>query len=107
MKESLFDFNPSQWVPFKDKKEIERVLKIKREDIEKHSNPEFKIRVVPDADIEFIWIVDMLRRIKHSSETGEKLVMILPNPAPTYRQLARLINACNIDCSNIFNCCTN
>ena len=28
--------------------------------------------------------------------------MILPNPAPLYRHLARLINACNIDCRNLY-----
>ena len=46
-----FDFNPSEWVPFKDKKEINRVARIKREDMEKHPNPEFIIKVVPDADV--------------------------------------------------------
>ena len=95
-KENLFEFSPSPWVPFKDKKEIERVLKIKREDIEKHDNPDFRIRVVPDTDAESILITDMFSCIKHSAETGEKLVMILPNPAPIYRHVARLINACNI-----------
>ncbi|MGJ7027637.1 6-phosphogluconolactonase, partial [Petrimonas sulfuriphila] len=97
-----FDFNPSEWVPFKDKKEINRVLAIKREDIERHENPDFKIKVLPDSDVEYYWITDMFRRIKHSSDTGEKLVMILPNPAPLYRHLARLINACNIDCRNVY-----
>ena len=29
-----FDFSPSQWVPFRDKNEINRVLAIKREDRE-------------------------------------------------------------------------
>ena len=48
-----FDFNPSEWVPFKDKKEINRVLAIKREDIERHENPDFKIKVLPDSDVEF------------------------------------------------------
>ena len=97
-----FDFNPSEWVPFKDKKEINRVLAIKREDIERHENPDFKIKVLPDSNVEYYWITDMFRRIKHSSDTGEKLVMILPNPAPLYRHLARLINACNIDCRNVY-----
>jgi len=99
---NTFDFIPSHYVPFRDKKEIQRVLKIKRENIEKHRNPDFKIRVIPDADIEFIMITDMFRRIMHSAETGEKLVMILPNPCPTYRFVARLINACKIDCRNVF-----
>lgn len=97
-----FDFNPSGWVPFKDKDEIARVANIKRTDIEKHSNPEFIIKVVPDADVDFIWLTDMVGRIKHAAETGNRLVMILPNPAPIYRHVARLINACNIDCSNIY-----
>ncbi len=96
-----FDFDPSVWVPFKDKKEINRVAAIKREDIEKHSNPDFKITVVPDADVESYWITDMFRRIKESAETGRKLVMILPNPCPVYRHVARLINACKVNCKNL------
>jgi glucosamine-6-phosphate deaminase len=97
-----FEFNPSPWVPFRNKKEIERVVNIKKEELEKHPNPDFKIRIVPDADLEYYWITDMFKRIKQAADTGAKLVMILPNPAPVYRNLARLINACNIDCRNIY-----
>lgn len=97
-----FDYNPSEWVPFRDKKEIERVAAIKREDMEKHENPDFRIKVIPDADVESYWITDMFARIKRASETGKPLVMILPNPCPVYRHVARLINACNIDCSNLY-----
>ncbi|MGV8090490.1 MAG: hypothetical protein AB2L24_01310 [Mangrovibacterium sp.] len=100
--ETFFTYNPSQWVPFKDKKEIDRVLKIRKEDLTKHANPDFKISIVPDADVEYIWITDMFSRIKHASETGEKLIMILPNPCPVYRHVVRLINACQIDCRNIY-----
>jgi glucosamine-6-phosphate deaminase len=99
---NLFEFTPSEWVPFKEKKEIERVLNIKREDIERHSNPDFKINVVLDSDVSHIFIADMFKRIKHSADTGERLVMILPNPFPDYRFVARLINACNIDCRNVY-----
>ena len=96
-----FEFSPSHWVPFKDKKVIERVSAIKREELEIHHNPEFIIKVIPDTDVDHYWITDMFKRIMHSADTGEKLVMILPNPAPLYRNLARLINACNIDCRHI------
>ena len=99
---NIFEFNPSEWVPYKNKKEIERVLNIKREDIERHSNPDFKINVVLDSDVSHIFIADMFIRIKHSADTGERLVMILPNPFPDYRFVARLINACNIDCRNVY-----
>lgn len=99
---SEFDFNPSKWIPFKDKNVINRVLRIKREEIANHPNPDLKISVVPDNDIEFIWVTDMFRRIQHSAMTGEKLVMILPNPCPLYRHVARLINSCKTDCRNLF-----
>ena len=98
----LFEFSPSQWVPFRDKKEIERVIRIRKEDFTTHANPDFKISIVPDADVEYIWITDMFSRIKRAAETGEKLVMILPNPCPVYRHVARLINACQIDCRNVY-----
>lgn len=96
-----FEFSPSQWVPFKDKKEIEKAVSIKRDDIEKHWNPDFKIKVVPDAEVEFYWLMDMFKRIKHASDSGEKIVMILPNPAPIYKKLAMLLNISDIDCRNI------
>jgi glucosamine-6-phosphate deaminase len=102
MDNHTFNYSPSDSVPFRDKKEIERVVKIKREDLEKHPNPDFKIKIIPDAEIEFIMIADMLQRIKESSETGKKVVMILPNPCPTYRHVARLINTLNLDCSNLY-----
>lgn len=99
---NVFEYSPSHWVPFRDKKIIEKVRNIKREDIEKHSNPDFQIKVIPDADVEFRWVTDMFSRIKQADETGEKLVMILPNPCPPYRHVARLINACKINCKNVY-----
>lgn len=97
-----FDYSPSQWVPFRDKKIIKNVRNIKREDITKHNNTEFKISVVPDADVEYLLVTDIFSRIVRSMETGEKLVMILPNPCPSYKYVARLINACKIDCRNVY-----
>jgi glucosamine-6-phosphate deaminase len=99
--QTQFNFEPSQWVPFKDKKEINRVAAIKREDIEEHENPDFNIKVIPDAEVDYYWLTDMFKRIKHAADRREKLVMILPNPAPIYKNLARLINACNVDCRKI------
>lgn len=100
--ENLFQYQPSQWVPFRDKAEIERVVGIKREDMEKHPNPDFKIAVIPNDEIEMIMVADMVKRIRQSAETGERLVMILPNPCPTYRHVARLINALQLDCRHVY-----
>ncbi len=99
---SNFEFQPSVHVPFKDKQAIARCRAIKREDIDKHPNPDFRIKVVKADDIAFIWFADMIARIKHSSDTGEKLVVILPNPCPIYRHMARIINKCGFSCKNVW-----
>ena len=97
----VFTSSPSQWVPFRDTEALERCRKIKREDIEKHPNPDFKIRVVPDADVEYIFVTDMFYRIKSAADAGKKVVFILPNPCPTYRHVARLINRFRVDCKHV------
>ncbi|MEZ0219353.1 MAG: hypothetical protein ACAH22_03565 [Tardiphaga sp.] len=99
---SEFHFRPSKCVPFVDEVEIARCRAISREQIDKHPNPDFRIRVVHDADLEFIWVTDMVRRIKQSADENKRLVMILPNPCPTYRHVARLINELKIDCRHVF-----
>lgn len=96
-----FKFEPSIWVPFRDREVIDRVAAIKREDMEKHPNPDYKIKVVPDADMAMIWITDMVTRLKQSADTGEKVVMILPNPVTLYKYVARMVNALKIDCRNL------
>jgi glucosamine-6-phosphate deaminase len=96
-----FRYSPGASVPFRDLKAIERCRKIKRSQIEKHPNPDFKIRVLKDADVEFVWITDMFSRMKRASDEGRKFVMIMPNPVPSYRHVARLINALKVDCSKI------
>lgn len=97
-----FKYEPSQWVPFRDTEVLERCRQIKREEIEKHPNPDFKIRVVKDVDIEFIWVTDMFYRIKTAMDAGQRLVLILPNPCPTYRHVARLINQFRVNCQNLW-----
>ena len=97
-----FVFQPAECIPFRDKEVIARCRAIKREDIEKHPNPNYRIKVYKDADIEFAWVTDMFTRIKKASEAGEKIVIILPNPCPSYKHVARLINACKIDCKGVY-----
>jgi len=96
-----FHFTPSPVVPFRDMDAIDRCRKITREEIDKHSNTKLKIRVVPDEDLSFIKLTDMFHRIKTSSDAGQRLVLILPNPAPLQRQLARLINRFKVDCRHL------
>ena len=43
-----FSFQPSSIIPFHDKDVCGQVRRIKRADLEKHRNPELRIRVMPD-----------------------------------------------------------
>jgi glucosamine-6-phosphate deaminase len=96
-----FKFAPADFIPFRDTRVIARVRKIKKENITKHWNPNFRINVMPDAEIEFLWITDMFFRIKTAMEAGRKLVMIMPNPWPGYAKLARLLNRARVNCRKL------
>lgn len=98
---SEFEFSPAPFVPFRDKDVIRRVRAIRRQDITKHRNPDLTIRVVPDADVEFLWITDIFHRLKTAADEGRRLVMIMPNPWPSYRKVAYLINKFRVDCRRV------
>jgi glucosamine-6-phosphate deaminase len=98
---SGFDFAPASFVPFRDKAAVERVRAIPRAKLTEHANPDFRIRILPDAELEPLWIADMFERIRRSSEAGERFVMIAPNPWPSYDKVARLINEHRISCHHL------
>ncbi len=97
---STFRFKPAPWIPFRDIEELERVRNIKREDLEKHWNPEFRIKVIPNVVSTFI--ADCFTRIKMSDEHDQKLIMVFPNPwSKTYKTIGELINRFSVDCRNV------
>jgi 6-phosphogluconolactonase/glucosamine-6-phosphate isomerase/deaminase len=96
-----FHFEPSKHVPFRDSKAIARCRAITREHIDKHPNPKLKIRVVKDGDIPYIVLAEMVGRIHRAAEAGKPLVLILPNPVPLYRQVARVLNAIHQRCDHL------
>jgi len=102
MKADKFEYSPSKWVPFRDKEVLERVRKIKREDITRHPNPDFRIQVIKDSEIEFMWVTDMFYRIKRAADEGRKIVIITPNPCPVYSKVAYLINKFRVNCRNLY-----
>jgi len=97
-----FEFSPAPFVPFRDMEEVRRVRQIGRDEITRHWNPDFRIRIVPDADVEFLWIADMFYRIKSAADEGRRLVMIVPNPWPAYSKVTHLINRFRVDCRNLW-----
>ncbi len=102
MQQSNFTYEPSKYVPFKDKKVLERVRKIKREDMENHANPDFNIQVIPDADMGVIMLFDIFHRIKTASDNNEQIILIMPNPWPHFRMLAHMLNKFKVDCSKLY-----
>ncbi len=89
-------------IPFDDMEACKRVRAIKKEDIDKHSNPDFKIEVVPGEDFEIRRIVEMFMFIKEAAERDEQLVLILPNPHPEYKHVAYLINKFKVNCRKLW-----
>src|ERR1051325_2846089 len=70
-----FRYAPSKYVPFRDVEAIARCRAIKREDIDKHRNPDFRIRVVKDADVPFLNLTDFVTRVKRANDENKRLVM--------------------------------
>lgn len=97
---SSFNIAPASFVPYKNTEVLERVRNIRREDMEKHPNPNFKIKIVDS--VSSLWLADMVARIQRSDLLDEKLVMILPNPAPVlYETVAETVNRFGINCRNV------
>ena len=98
---SHFTYDPSQHVPYRNKAVIEGVHRIKREEIGKHPNADYKIRVVPDAHLSLILLFDAFYRIKTAADNGEPIVLIMPKPRPMLCMPGRMLNAFRVDCRKL------
>jgi 6-phosphogluconolactonase/glucosamine-6-phosphate isomerase/deaminase len=97
-----FTFKPASFIPFRDTAVIERVRRIRSEDITRHPNKDFRITVMPGSEIEFLWLADMFYRIKTAADAGQPIVMIMPNPWPNYSRLAMMLNKFKVDCRRLY-----
>ncbi|MCC7518344.1 MAG: hypothetical protein IT578_04070 [Verrucomicrobiae bacterium] len=102
MKTAPFRFTPSKSIPFRDATAVERARAIRRQDLAKHKNPDFKIRVMPDDEMEHILVSDIFWRIKSAADEGRRCVLITPNPAHAYRKVAHLINKFRVNCKHLW-----
>ena len=106
MEKDTFTFKPAGFYPFHDQAEIDRVRAITLEDIMamngKHpTNPNIQLDVrIPD-EFEMVMVGDMLKRIIDSDRYDKQVVMIMPNPSPTYRKVAYLLHELNVNCRNV------
>lgn len=103
MSQTEYSFELSSFIPFRDREVCERVRRIRKADITKHSNPAFRIRVIENPDsFYFQFALDLVTRIKYSLDAGRKLVAILPvGPTPQYDLAARMINEMRISCQHL------
>jgi glucosamine-6-phosphate deaminase len=98
---SEFNFEPADFVPFKDKEVLKKVRSVHGKDLEKYSNDKMKIKVIKNPHP--IIIGDIFTRIKMSDDKDKKQVLILGNPEPeTYIPVAELINYHKVDCRNVY-----
>ena len=101
--ETEFKFKPSEFIPWKiNKKVFDKVRNIKREEITKHLNPDFKIRILKDDEMSFAYIIDIFYRIKQASDENKRLILILGNPDHNYKKVALLINKFKVSCKKLY-----
>lgn len=101
----LINFQPAEFLAFRDMEVCKRVAKIKKEDLAKPpkgSHPDFKIRILPVKDFHFRLALDMLVRIKKALEEGKQFVGVFPTgPIFQYQLLAEMVNALNISLKHV------
>jgi len=98
---SDFDFKPASFVPFKDKKVLEKARSVHGMELEKYSNDKMNIKVIKNPHP--IIIADIFTRIKMSDDQDKKQVLILGNPEPeTYIPVAELVNYHKVNCRNLY-----
>lgn len=93
----------SKFIAFQDPEACARARAIKREDICKHPNPDFKIRII-DSSAQFYleFALDIIARIQAAQAEGRSCVLILPvGPVPQYTIAARLINQFRLSCKHL------
>ena len=98
-----FQYELAKFIPFRDAKACARVRAIKRADLCKHKNKNFKIEII-DSKAEFYsrFAIDIVSRIVAAGKKGKNLVLILPvGPVPQYSIAANMINDLNISCKHL------
>ena len=98
-----FKYEMAKFLVFRDEKECARVRAIKKEDICKHPNKQFKIKVTEDLNELYTeFALDIVGRIKKSLDKRKKFVGIFPvGPMPQYPIAARIINKFKISCKHV------
>lgn len=89
-----FRYDLAKFIAFRDQEACAHVRAIPREEITRHPNSDFKIRVIDDrAEFYAAFATDIVQRIKETLEAGRRFVGIFPvGPVPQYPIAAEMIN---------------
>ena len=99
---SEFQYRMSDFIPFRDKEVCERIRRIRKEDLCKHPNKNFQIRIIEDsATFAFSYVMDIVAGIKRALDEGRHHAIILPAPNPQYAFVAQMINQLRIPCHHV------
>jgi glucosamine-6-phosphate deaminase len=100
---SSFDYQLSKHLVFRDAEACRKARSVRREDITRHPNPNFKIRVIENEQaFGFAWVTSIVSGIKRALDEGrDRYVIILPAPSPAYAMVAHMINELNIPCHHV------
>ncbi|MEG1524794.1 MAG: hypothetical protein RRZ24_06140 [Clostridia bacterium] len=103
MGNDVFQFAPHQSLPFRDAEIMHKCRAMGEEDYLalNKTRPNWHLQIVEDDFLWWIWATDMFKRIQQSDERNEKCVMLLPNPAAIYKNVAYLINQFHVSCRNL------
>ncbi len=96
-----FNFEPTEFAPFRDVDVLSKIRAISRDELGKHSNKDLTIRIVRDGAGSFIQFSDIIARICDTACRDEPCVLIMGNPNPGYSNLAGMINRLEIDCRHV------
>src|ERR1700730_7985362 len=101
--EDEFTYELASFIPFRDVAEARRVRKISKQEITRHQNANFKIKVIEDpSEFYFQFALDIVRRIREKLESGETFVAIFPvGPMPQYSYAASMINNLGLSCQHV------
>lgn len=98
-----FHYSLAQCIPFRDEQACARVRAIKRQDLTKHPNADFKIEIIEDK-FQFYsrFAIDIVSQITKAARGHRKCVLILPvRPVLQYTIAVEMINHQNIDCKHL------
>lgn len=94
-----FKFTPADFCPVKDRELLARLAAMTPEEIEKHPNPDVRIKILANAGS--VVLAQKFQGIKDAFEQNKKFSTIFGNPNPnSHMPLAELINLYRIDCKN-------